>query len=211
MHKQDYSDQIKERLEESDDGTLFVMSDFADIAPNNAANRVILRLLDENRLRAIMRGIYQKPKVNPLLGECEEPTSDEVASALSRKNGWTICPNGDTALNLLGLSTQVPAVWSYLSSGPYKCYPYGAGKIAFTHTANRMINSLSPDTALLVQAIRALGDAHIDDGILSRLVSRYSKERLAEMEQETRAVPDWIHSKIVRMKELQNEKANQCI
>ena len=27
---------------------------------------------------------------------------------------WTIAPCGNTALNLLGLSTQVTAVWSYI-------------------------------------------------------------------------------------------------
>ena len=204
MQRRDYADKIKERLDNSDDGTLFVMSDFIDIAPNNAANRVVLRLLSENKLRTIMRGIYQKPKVNALLGECEEPSCDDVAAALSRKNGWTICPNGDTALNLLGLSTQVPAVWKYLSSGPYRTYPYGAGTIAFTHTSNRMINRLSSQTALLVQALRALGENHVEEETVKKLADRYTEKQLEEMERETRNVTDWIHTKIMRMKELKN-------
>ena len=204
MQRKDYADRIKERLDKSDAGTLFVMSDFIDIAPNNAANRVILRLLSEKKLRTVMRGIYQKPKVNALLGECEEPSCDDVAAALSRKNGWTICPNGDTALNLLGLSTQVPAVWKYLSSGPYKTYPYGAGTIVFTHTSNRMINRLSGQTALLVQAFRALGEDHIGEEIMKRLAGRYTTKQLEEMERETRNVTDWIHTKIMEMKELKN-------
>ena len=204
MQAKDYTDRIRERVDWANDGTLFVMPDFADIAPNNAANRVVLRLLSENKLRTILRGVYQKPKVNKLLGECEEPSCDDVAMALSRKNGWTICPNGDTALNLLGLSTQVPAVWKYLSSGPYKTYPYGAGTIAFTHTANRMINSLSGQTALLVQAFRALGEDHIDDETIKKLACRYTRKQIGEMERETRNVTDWIHTIIVKMRELKN-------
>lgn len=204
MQRKDYSERITERVKKADEGALFVMSDFADIAPNNAANRVVLRLLSDNGLRTIMRGIYQKPKVNALLGECVEPPCDEVAAALSRKNGWKICPDGDTALNLLGLSTQVPVVWKYLSSGPYKSYSYGAGKIAFAHTANRMINSLSAKTALLVQALRALGAEHVGDDALRRLSERYTGEQMSEIERETRNVTDWIHTKVMRMKELKN-------
>ena len=47
MQEKDYADRIKDRIDKSDEGTLFVMSDFSDIAPNNAANRVVLRLLSE--------------------------------------------------------------------------------------------------------------------------------------------------------------------
>lgn len=204
MQKKDYADRIKERIDKSDEGTLFVMSDFSDIAPNNAANRVVLRLLSEKKLRTIMRGMYQKPKFNALLGEFEEPSCDDVAAALSRKNGWTICPNGDTALNLLGLSTQVPAVWKYLSSGPYRTYPYGAGTIAFTHTSNRMINRLSSQTALLVQALRALGENHVEEETVKNLAVRYTEQQLAEMERETRNVTDWIHTMVQKMRELKN-------
>ena len=202
MSTKDYAEKIKERIETANAGTLFVMSDFADIAPNNAANRVVLRLHSEGRLRTIMRGVYQKPKMNALLGECEEPSCDEVASALARKNGWTICPNGDAALNLLGLSTQVPAVWKYLSSGPYKTYAYGGGAIAFMHTANRMINSLSATTALLVQAFRALGEDQVRSVTLRRLYGRYTKSQLDGMERETRNVTDWIHTRIAELKEM---------
>ena len=202
MQTKDCTEKIRERVASADAGTLFVMTDFADIAPNNAANRVVLRLVSEGKMRTIMRGVYQKPRMSAFLGECEEPSSDEVASALARKNGWTICPNGDTALNLLGLSTQVPAVWKYLSSGPYKTYAYGGGAIAFTHTANRMINSLSAQSALIVQAFRAMGERHVHSTVLKRLCGRYTNAQLDEMERETRNVTDWVHTKIAEMKEM---------
>jgi len=40
---------------------------------------------------------------------------DELASALARKSGWRIQPSENTALDRLGLSTQVPAQSVYLS------------------------------------------------------------------------------------------------
>lgn len=178
-----------------------MMGDFADIAGKNTANRVVLRLVAEGMLRVIVRGVYQKPRYNAFLAECEEPSADAVARALSRKNGWTVCPDGDTALNLLGLSEQVPAAWVYSSDGPYKVYACGVGNIRFRHTANRMLRSLSPETALVVQALRALGKERVDAPVLAKIARHFDAASLARMERETRNVPDWIHGAIAGLAE----------
>lgn len=204
MKEKYYSGKIRERVSRLRDGELVVMLDFADIAPNNTVNRVVSRLVDEKLLRPIVRGVYQKPQMNAFLGEPVEPTGDVLAQAIARKNGWTICPNGDTALNLLGLSTQVPAKWCFLSNGPYKTYKFSGGELRFTHTANRMLDNLSKDTVLLVQALRALGEPHTDDETLMRLARVIPAERMAHIEAEARNVPDWIRSKIAKLKEMKN-------
>lgn len=177
------------------------MLDFADIAGKNTANRVVLRFVADGRLRTIVRGVYQKPKFNAFLGEPEEPSADAVARALARKNGWTVCPDGDTALNLLELSEQVPAAWVYSSDGPGKVYAYGGGSIRFRHAANRMLRSLSPETALVVQALRALGKERVDAKALARIARRFDPAALAKMERETRNVPDWLHGVLVGLAE----------
>lgn len=201
MNKNGTAEKIRGRIAAAQEGALFVMGDFADIAGKNAANRAVLRLVDEGLLRVIVRGVYQKPRFNAFLGECEEPSADAVARALARKNGWTVCPDGDTALNLLGLSEQVPAAWVYSSDGPYKEYACGAGTIRFRHTANRMLRSLSPESALVVQALRALGQAHVGAAVLGAIARRFDAAALAKMERETRNVPDWFHSAIAGLAE----------
>jgi len=47
---------------------------------------------------------------------------DRVAHALARKFGWTIQVSGNTALNILGLSTQVPIRYLYLSDGKSRSF-----------------------------------------------------------------------------------------
>ena len=97
-----------------------------------------------------MRGIYYKPEYNDFLGEFVAPEPDAVAHALARNFGWTIVPCGDTALNLLGLSTQIPAAWVYVSDGTYKEYTYEQTTIKFKRTTNKEISKLSYKTALVV-------------------------------------------------------------
>ena len=104
MERNSYSLAIRNRVKHAKVGTVFAMVDFADLAPNNAANRVVTRLVSEGVLVSVIRGIYQKPKYSTLLKENVLPGVDEVAAALARKCGWTIRADGDTALNQLGLS-----------------------------------------------------------------------------------------------------------
>ena len=87
----------------------FPLSDFADIADTNTVRSALYRLVKDNILRRIINGIYEKPKYSKLLDEYVAADPAAVAQALARSYHWTIAPCGNTALNLLGLSTQVAA------------------------------------------------------------------------------------------------------
>ncbi|MCL1828828.1 MAG: DUF6088 family protein, partial [Oscillospiraceae bacterium] len=124
MNSSSYANIIRERILNSETGSIFVSVDFADVAENSRIGVIFSRLESEGVIRRIMRGMYDKPEYNDFLQEHLAPSPDTVAHALARNFGWTIVPGGDTALNLLGLSTQVPAVWSYVSDGTYKEYTF---------------------------------------------------------------------------------------
>lgn len=203
--KVNYSIQIRDRVAQAESGKLFVMQDFADLAPNNVGNRVIKRLVDEGVLNMVVRGVYVKPKYNAFLKENEMPSAEDVARAIGRKNGWLVRPDGDMALNMLGLSTQVPAVWTFVSDGPYKTYSYAAGQIHLKHSANRLMAKLSWEAALLVQAFRAIGESQIDEPLLRRLALRYSQRQVEDLIHETLTAPDWIRNKVKQLRELAHE------
>ncbi len=78
--------------------------------------------------------------------------------------------------NLLGLSTQVPAAWVYVSDGTYKEYTYDNTTIQFKKTTNKEVSKLSYKTALTVQALKALGKEQIDDTVISRLQTMLTAE-----------------------------------
>lgn len=124
-----YMQKIRTQILSSEDGTVFIASDFADIADNAAIRQALLRLSQSGIIRRIIRGVYEKPKYSKLLDEYVAVSPDAVAKALARSYHWTIAPCGNTALNLLGISTQVTAVWSYISDGPYKTYEWNSTKL----------------------------------------------------------------------------------
>ena len=104
MEKQTNLSIIRNRIHRSDYGTVYVAVDFVDISDKTNINAYLARLAEEGLIRRVIRGVYYKAEYNEMLGEYVAPTVDDVA------------------LNILGLSTQVPATYVYVSDGNYKEY-----------------------------------------------------------------------------------------
>lgn len=187
---------IKDRINKSEIGTVFVATDFVDISDKTSINTYLTRLDEEKLLQRIMRGVYYKPEYNDFLGEYIAPEPDAVAHALARNFGWTIVPCGDTALNLLGLSTQIPATWVYVSDGTYKEYTYEQTTIKFKRTTNKEISKLSYKTALVVQALKALGKESVDDAVLTKLRNNLTDSEKQALLTESKAATSWIYEYI---------------
>ena len=196
MSRPNYLGEIKNRILAEKIGAVFVASDFADLTDKAIANVVLSRLESEGIIRRVLRGVYDKPEYNEFLKEYVAPIPNNVAHALARNYGWTIVPCGDTALNLLGLSTQVPATLVYVSDGTYKEYTYDKTTIQFKRTTNKEVSKLSYKTALTIQALKALGKDKINDTVLARLRKLLTDEERQTMLLEAKTATSWIYEYI---------------
>ena len=190
---------INERIEDSKPGTVFVTSDFSDLATTYAANGALRRLEKSGDIRQIMRGIYERPKYSELLKEEVAPSADSVAQAIARNYGWTIVPSGLTALNMLGLSTQVPATWEYVSDGSYKTYSYGNVTLKFKKASNKEISNLSYKTALVIRALKAIGRGNVTEDDIKEIRSRLTADEKKTALEEARHTTSWIYDEIKRI------------
>ena len=193
MSRPDYLKQIENRIQSMPEGTVFITSDFLDLADTPAINKALSRLSSEGTIRRVIRGVYDRPRFSELLLEYAAPDMDQIAKAIARNFGWTIVPCGDTALNLLGLSTQVPAVWQYVSDGPYREYTIGNRLLSFKHGANKDVSGLSDRFALVVQALKALGKDNIDASALEQLSSVLGPEERYAFLKDTQHRTAWVH------------------
>ena len=191
-----YSRQIQERIGAAAEGTVFVNSDFADIADTETIRRNLNRLTQAGTLRRILKGVYEKPEYSEMLKEYVAADPEAVAKALARNYHWTIAPCGNTALNLLGLSTQVTAVWSYISDGPYKTYEWNSTKLEFKHRTNKEISFLSFMTVLVIQALKTLGKTNVTSKTIQTLSSRLNEDDKAAMLREAAESTDWVYNAI---------------
>lgn len=188
--------EIRKRIELAEEGTVFVTSDFTDIANATTIRKCLGRLVEEKNIRRIINGVYEKPVYSNLLKEYVPANPDTVAYGIARSFHWTIAPCGDVALNKLGLSTQVPSVWSYISDGPYRKFSWDNITVSFKHRANREISFLSEVTILVVEAIKTLGKEHMDDSIISNLKNRLPEAEKEKILKEANGVSEWIYEVI---------------
>ena len=188
-----YSKQIQEQIKAAAEGTIFISSDFADIADTETIRRNLNRLTQAGMLRRILKGVYEKPKYSKLLDEYVAADPEAVANALARSYHWTIAPCGNTALNLLGLSTQVTAVWSYISDGPYKTYEWNSTKLEFKHRTNKEITGLSYMTSLVIQALKTLGKSNVTPEVIQKQKEKLTdKDKQACLKEATESTPNFI-------------------
>ena len=158
------------------------------------AKKNIARLEKSGILRRVIRGVYDKPKFSNLLNEYVSPDIDEIARALARNYNWSIAPSGNTALNLLGLSTQVPASFEYISTGPYRSYDIGKMKLRFSHRANKTIEGMSWKSAMVIEALKAIGKDSINDKTIYILRKRLTEDDKERLLSEARQTTSWIYS-----------------
>ncbi len=194
-----FKEAILNRISNSKPGTVFIAMDFFDIADYETVRKTLNRLTNEGKIQRILKGIYYNPVFSNLIGEYEAPSAHQVALAIARKYNWTITPSGNTALNLLGLSTQVSAKWTYVSDGRYVKFTFENTTIEFKHSSNALISKMSPKTAMIIHAIKAIGKDNIRDTHIEKIGKQLSSELKENLLLEARATPRWIHDAIKRI------------
>lgn len=194
MARPNYLEQIRHRVNAAEVGSVFIPSDFFDIAEAAKINTCLNRLVKSGDLNHPMRGVFAKPQYSQMLHTHVPPNSNEIAKAIARNYGWTIIPCGDTVLNMLGLSTQAPTVWLYVSDGPYKSYKVDGVLLKFKHTDSKNeIVEVSYQTALIIQALKALGKDNITSNDIRILSKKLSLDEKREALVESKRITAWVY------------------
>ena len=164
-------------------------------------------LVAEKKIRRICRGMYDYPRYSTLLKQDLSPNIDQVARAFARKFNWRIEPSGESALNLLGLSTQVPGRYIYLSDGPSRSYKIDNTTLEFKKRVLKEIGFRDAKSSLLVQALRSLGKENISPSVITHLQQQFDDKSCSKILKETKGVTDWIYEtiKVICIKEKNHE------
>ena len=194
-----YQAKIETRISAYPYGMAFSASDFLDIADSNSVSQALFRIEKAGHIRRVIPGVYDKPVFSEVIQEYGVPRIDRVAEALARRFNWNIAPSGDTALNILHISTQVPNEWEYVSDGPYRDYMVGNVPLKFRHIMPREINGYSKITVMVIQGIRAIGKGNMTQELSDRFSSVIAKDEKKILLAEARTASGWIYKEIKRI------------
>jgi len=177
-------------------GYSFSSADFITEFKDNNIDKAFSNLAKEKKIRRVARGIYDYPKYSELLGTELSPDIDAVARTYARKFNWNIEISGESALNYLGLSTQVTANYIYLSSGPTRSYKIGNTILKFKHTALKNIGFKYKESSIIVQALKALGEKHVDANVKEKLTAWLTPKSCDRILKDTKTATTWIYETI---------------
>lgn len=203
--KKNYKELVVEKIESLEHGSIFIANDFLEIASYERVRNILNRLVSDGVIHRILKGVYYQPRYIELIGEYEAPNVHQIALTIARKYNWTIAPSGNTALNILGLSTQVPAKWSYLSDGRYITYSFNEINIEFKRRTNAEISKMSTTTAMVIQAIKAIGKENVTKEHIDSIKKRISSEDRDALLIEGKTATAWIFEKLRMIGEEANE------
>jgi hypothetical protein len=200
-------DKILNKLYRRGKGYAFSSSDFIKEFPINNIEKALSSLAQKGKIRRLTRGIYDYPEYSPLLKKELSPDMRQVADAISRKFNLKIEASGDAALNILGISTQVPGKYIYLSNGPKKTYRILNNiSLEFKRSALKNIGFRHKESSLIVQALKSLGKENITDDVKAKIKERIDSKACSNILEDTKTSDTWIYETIKQIckKELSN-------
>ncbi|MGK0256558.1 MAG: hypothetical protein ACI81I_001178 [Arcobacteraceae bacterium] len=177
-------------------GWAFSSSDLMQKFTRQQADNILSDLVKRKKIRRICRGMYDYPKYSELLEQLLSPDIEQVARAFSRKFNWKIEISGDSALNILGLSTQIEAKYIYLSNGSNRIYNVFDTTLEFKKSSLKDIGFKHKESSLIVQALKTLGQDRINDKVINDIRNKIESSKYKKILSDTKTTTVWIYETI---------------
>lgn len=172
-------------------GWVFTPQDLANTGSPHAVLMALLRLSRQGRIRRLARGVYDYPEVDARLGPIS-PSPEAVARAVAGRDAARLQPTGAYAANLLGLSDQVPMRVVFLTDGKGRTVRIGKLDVILKHATLRTMATAGRTSGRVIQALRYLGQRHVDDAAIRRLRDVLSPADKARLLRDLRYAPAWV-------------------
>tara|TARA_R110000822_G_scaffold41861_3_gene114163 strand:- start:174517 stop:175098 length:582 start_codon:yes stop_codon:yes gene_type:complete len=149
-------------------GDIFFIADFTELGSYEAVRKSLQRLTTEDEIGRIAKGIYFLPKKHERFG-IVYPHAEQIAEAIAKRDKARIIPTGITALNKLGLSTQMPLKVVYLTDGSARQIEVGNQTIQFKKTNPKNLSIDHRLSNLIIQALKAIGEKNVSEEQIEKI------------------------------------------
>ena len=186
------SKRIADRIRRKGPGWVFTPSDFLDLGSPHAIGMALLRLAKAGVVRRLGRGLYDTPKIHPVLGKLHAKP-EAILAAIARHEGTDFQEHEAYAANRLHLSEQVPAKLVYLTSGRSRKIKAGPVTIELRHRATRNLAAPHPMSTMVFAALRNIGKANVSTGRVAHLRKLLRQEDRRRLLHDLPMAPVWMH------------------
>jgi hypothetical protein len=164
---------------------------FQRFGSRDAVDKALSRLVQDGAIKRVIRGVYVRPEVSPILGELSVPLED-AAVALAEAEGARVQVSGETALNLLRLSTQVPAQAVLYTDGASHTLRRGKMTLRLQHVNPKVLVCAGTDAAVFLSALYVLGRDGMTTDVRAKLQQQMTPSVLAELRAKRTQMIGWM-------------------
>ena len=182
---------ILQRIKSKGRGAIFAPSDLLDLGSRASVDQTLSRLADQGVIRRLTRGLYDYPKISPRFGMIQ-PSVDDVARAIARKDRYVLLVSQAAAANQFGLSTQVPSKPVYMTDGPTRTRTIGRQVIQFRNASRKTLTGAGQTSGAVFQALRYVGKDGVTDSVINKLARTLSDKDRDLLVKQSRDVPAWM-------------------
>jgi hypothetical protein len=183
--------QITRKIRRFSKGKPIFPSDFKGMGSEAAIKMALMRLVREGKLSRVAHGIYVIPKESSKFGKIP-PSLEEIAHAIAERDHARIRPAGLFALNMLGLSTQVPMKLVYITDGAPRHVKVGKRTIKFKPATPKSLAYKGKISGLVVQALKELGNKRVTEEMISKIKALLRNEKREIIMEDAKLAPYWI-------------------
>ena len=181
---------LRQRIEAMPEDCILFRSDFPEYHTEFVGS-ILSELTTEGMLVKIAHGIYAKPRKSKF--GVVLPSVDKVVQAIAVRDNAAVLPSGMTALNALGLSTQVPMNYTFLTTGSERTVNLSNRKVVLKRGVPKNFCYETRLISLLVQALKALKKENVGEEELNIIRQLVLKETDKEpLVKDVDMMPAWM-------------------
>ena len=181
---------LRQRIKAMPEDCILFRSDFPEYHTEFVGS-ILSELTTEGMLVKIAHGIYAKPRRSKF--GVVLPSVDKVVQAIATRDNAKVLPSGMTALNALGLSTQVPMNYTYLTTGSERTVNLSNRTVVLKRGVPKNFCYGTRLISLLVQALKALKKENVGEEELNIIHQLVLKETDQEaLARDVDMMPAWM-------------------
>jgi len=150
------STRVAQRVRRLPKGQPFSIKRLAELGTSGAVSKAIARMVSRGELERVHRGIYMRPKSSRYVARVR-PSAWEVVSVIARQNRQVLQIHGANAVRKFGLSTQMPLISIYYTSGPSRSLFIGKAEVRLVHAAPMVMQHAGTEVGVAISALFYLG------------------------------------------------------
>jgi hypothetical protein len=188
---QSIEEQIEKSIKSKQRGSLLFGDDFMEFGSSDSIRQALVRLVSKGSIKRVAHGIYVRPVISSYIGEVM-PSAEEVAQGIAKRDKIKIVPTGVYAMNILGLSTQIPMKLVYLTDGAPREIQIGNRTIKLKKTTPKNLIAKGKTSRLVIQALREIGQNGINLELENKVIVLLKNEDRKDLEHDIPLAPVWI-------------------